>query len=295
MSRKHPVISITGSSGAGTTSVKRAFEHLFSRLGIRNPAFVEGDSFHRYDRAEMRKRVEASQRQGGHFSHFSVEANQLEELEVLFRQYGETGAGRRRYYIHDEEEGLRYGSARSGTFTPWEDIPPDTDLLFYEGLHGAVRTGAVDIPRYADLLVGVVPIVNLEWIQKIHRDTAERGYKPADVTETILRRMHDYVHVITPQFSETDINFQRVPTVDTSNPFDAREIPTPEESFVIVCFKEPRKFSVDLGFLLSVLPGSFVSRHNSLVIPGGCMESAMEIIFRPIVERMIEEKKTSGG
>jgi phosphoribulokinase len=291
MSKKHPVISITGSSGAGTTNVKRAFEHLFHRLEINNPAFVEGDSFHRYERAEMRHKVEESQRNGGHFSHFAVEANLLEDLETLFRQYGETGTGRRRYYIHNEVEGRRHGGVKPGTFTPWEDIPSGTDLLFYEGLHGAVKNGIVNIRKYADLAVGVVPIVNLEWIQKIHRDTAERGYKPEDVCETILRRMYDYVHVITPQFSETDINFQRVPTVDTSNPFVARDIPTAEESFVIIRFKEPKKFNVDFPYLLSMLHGSFMSRYNSIVIPGGKMQLAMEIIFRPILERMIEEKQ----
>jgi phosphoribulokinase len=292
MSKKHPIISITGSSGAGTTNVKRAFEHLFHRLEIKNPAVVEGDSFHRYDREKMREKVAESQRTGGHFSHFAVEANLLEDLEALFRQYGESGTGKRRYYIHNEEEGRKHGGVKSGAFTPWEDIPEGTDLLFYEGLHGAVIHGTVNIPQYADLLVGVVPIVNLEWIQKIHRDTAERGYKPEDVTETILRRMYDYVHVITPQFSRTDINFQRVPTVDTSNPFIARDIPTPDESFVIIRFNEPRKYPVDFPYLLSMLKDSFMSRHNSIVIPGGKMQLAMEIIFRPILEQMIEEKQT---
>jgi phosphoribulokinase len=291
LSKKHPVISITGSSGAGTTSVKKAFEHLFFRLELHNPAIVEGDSFHRYDRAEMREHVAAAQRNGEHFSHFSSEANLFEGLEALFRQYGETGSGRRRYYIHDEEESTRHGGTPPGTFTPWEDIPPGTDLLFYEGLHGAVQTETVDVAKYADLVVGVVPIVNLEWIQKIHRDTAQRGYKSQDVTETILRRMHDYVHVITPQFSRTDINFQRVPLVDTSNPFIARDIPTADESFVIVRFKEPKKFGVNFPYLLAMLHNSFMSRHNSIVIPGGKMQLAMEIIFLPILEQMMEEKR----
>ncbi|BBA36561.1 phosphoribulokinase [Methylocaldum marinum] len=290
MSKKHPVIAVTGSSGAGTTTVKQAFEHLFFRLNI-EPAVVEGDSFHRYDRTEMRSHINRAQAEGRHFSHFAVEANLLEELENLFRQYSETGTGKRRYYIHNEEEGLRLGGYKPGTFTPWSDISEGTDLLFYEGLHGAVKNEFVDIPRYADLLVGVVPIVNLEWIQKIHRDTAERGYKPEDVTDTILRRMYDYVNVITPQFSQTDINFQRVPLVDTSNPFIARDIPSPDESLVIIRFKNPRKFNVDFQNLLAMIKDSFMSRYNSIVVPGGKMGLAMEIIFRPILERMMEEKE----
>jgi phosphoribulokinase len=293
MSKKYPVVAVTGSSGAGTTTVKKAFEHLFFRLEL-NALVIEGDSYHRYDRAEMARRVDAAQRAGQHFSHFSLDANILDELEHTFRQYGETGYARRRYYVHSVAEGEELGGYSPGTFTPWEEVHKSTDLLFYEGLHGGVKTDVLDLPKYTDLLVGVVPIVNLEWIQKIHRDTAQRGYKPEDVTDTILRRMDDYVKVITPQFSQTDINFQRVPLVDTSNPFIARDIPSQEESLVIIRFKEPAKFKVDFPYLLAMLRDSFMSRHNSIVIPGGKMGLAMEIIFRPIIERLITERNKAG-
>lgn len=290
MSLQHPIIAITGSSGAGTTTVKRAFEHLFHRLNI-TPAIVEGDSYHRYDRIRMREKIAEALSQGRNLSHFAIEANLLDELQGLFQEYGENGSGRQRFYVHNEAEGAQFGGVEPGTFTPWVPIPANTDLLFYEGLHGGVKSADIDIPRYVDLLVGVVPIVNLEWIQKIHRDTAERGYKPEDVTQTILRRMDDYVKVITPQFSETDINFQRVPTVDTSNPFIARDIPTADESFVIIRFQDPNKFDVNFHHLLAMLHGSFMSRYNSIVVPGGKMGLAMEIIFRPILEELMRRRK----
>jgi len=293
MSKKHPVISVTGSSGAGTTTVKKAFEHIFYRLGV-NPLVVEGDSYHRYERAEMQAKIAEAQKERRRFSHFAIEANVLEALEETFRQYGETGTARLRYYIHNEEDERRHGCP-PGTLTPWETAPPGTDLLFYEGLHGGVKTDTLDMVRYTDLLVGVVPILNLEWIQKIHRDTAQRGYKPMDVTDTILRRMEDYVKVITPQFSETDINFQRVPLVDTSNPFIARDVPTPEESLVIIRFNDRHKFTVDFRYLLAMIKDSFMSRYNSIVIPGGMMGLAMEIIFRPIIEKMMEERREALG
>ncbi|WP_268921427.1 phosphoribulokinase [Methylotetracoccus oryzae] len=292
MSKKHPIIVTTGSSGAGTTTVKTAFEHLFMRLNIK-AAIIEGDSYHRYDRTEMRRRIARANALQEHFSHFSIQANVLDELEALFRQYGKDGTGRRRHYIHDDEEGARFGGLKPGTFTEWEDLPPDTDLLFYEGLHGAVVTDTLNLPQYADLLIGVVPILNLEWIQKIHRDTAERGYKPEDVTDTILRRMPDYVTVITPQFALTDINFQRVPTVDTSNPFIARDIPTADESLVIIRINDPEKFGVDFPGLLSMVQNSFMSRWNTVVVPGGKVGMAMEIIFRPILERMMEQRRAA--
>jgi phosphoribulokinase len=291
MSQQHPVIAVTGSSGSGTTTVKIAFEHIFTRLGV-TPMVVEGDSFHRFDRREMRERVEQAQRDGRNFSHFGLEANLLTELAALFEGYGKRGIGERRSYIHDQEEADRFGQ-EPGTFTRWEETGEGSDLLFYEGLHGAVVMDDIDVAAHVDLLIGVVPIVNLEWIQKIHRDTADRGYVAGDVTQTILRRMADYVTVITPQFSRTDINFQRVPTVDTSNPFVAHDIPTPDESMVVIRFQDPKKFDTDFPYLLSMLHDSFMSRRNNIVVPGGKMGLAIEIIFAPLIERMMEKRQAT--
>lgn len=288
MSALHPIIAVTGSSGAGTTSVMRTFEQIFRREAI-NAAFVEGDSFHRYDRAVMKQQMnEALARGDVRFSHFGPEANLFDELENLFRTYGETGQGRRRSYLHDEQEAQRYGQA-PGTFTEWEPLPEDTDLLFYEGLHGAVVCDGIDVARHVDLLIGVVPVINLEWIQKLHRDRSTRGYSAEAITDTILRRMHDYVHYICPQFSRTHINFQRVPVVDTSNPFIARFIPTPDESFLVIRFARPH--GIDFPYLLSMLHGSFMSRANTIVCPGGKMDLAMQLIFTPMILRLIERRK----
>lgn len=286
MSAKHPIIAITGSSGAGTTTVKRAFEHMFRREHI-SPVVVEGDSFHRYDREEMKEAI-AENNDRRSISHFGAEANLFEEMEALFKEYGKTGQGEKRYYLHSDEEAEPYNQ-KPGTFTPWETIPVGTDLLFYEGLHGGVVNESTNVAQWVDLLVGVVPIVNLEWIQKIHRDTAERGYSAEAVTHTILRRMRDYVTYITPQFSRTHINFQRVPTVDTSNPFIARDIPTPDESFVVIRFRDPSK--QDFPYLLNMIDGSFMSRPNSIVVPGGKMGFAMELILAPMVHELMGNRK----
>ena len=295
MSHKHPVVVVTGSSGAGTSTVKQALESIFYRQKI-TPVVVEGDSFHRYDREEMQQKIDEANRHGENFSHFGEEANQFERLEALFRTYGETGGGEKRYYLHNEAEARQQAerlgiSLQTGQFTPWEDIEPGTDLLFYEGLHGLVKTDSIDMTRYADLKVGVVPVVNLEWIQKIHRDNAERGYSEQEVVDSILRRMPDYVKYITPQFSQTDINFQRVATVDTSNPFIARDIPTLDESFVVIRFRKPDIRNTDFTNLLSMISGSFMSRRNTIVVPGGKMRMAMEIILTPIIRDLIERRE----
>jgi phosphoribulokinase len=289
MSRKHPIISITGSSGAGTTSVKKTFEQIFHRERVK-AVYIEGDAFHRYDRAEMRVQMAKEAERGNkHFSHFSPQTNLFEELEQAFRDYGETGTAVTRHYVHDDEEAARHGSP-PGTFTDWKQLPPDSDLLFYEGLHGAVVTDKVNVARHADLKIGVVPVINLEWIQKLHRDRSARGYSTEAVTDTILRRMPDYIHYICPQFTETDINFQRVPTVDTSNPFIARWIPTPDESMVVIRFKNPR--GIDFPYLLSMLPNSFMSRANSIVCNGAKLDLAMQLILTPLIMQLIERRRS---
>jgi len=284
MSAKHPIIAVTGSSGAGTSTVRVAFEHIFQRMAI-TPAIVEGDSFHAYDREAMAKQIHRAVIRGENFSHFGPAANRFDKLEALFRSYGSEGTGERRRYLHSEAEAAE-ADQKPGTFTPWKPLPEGTDVLFYEGLHGGLVTERFDIARHVDLLIGVVPTINLEWIQKLHRDTNERGYSQETVTQTIQRRMHDYVHYIVPQFSRTDINFQRVPTVDTSNPFVARDIPSQDESFVVIRFADTQKYPVDFPYLLSMIHGSFMSRRNTIVVPGGKMGFAMEIIFMPIIEQI---------
>lgn len=281
MSAKHPVISVTGSSGAGTSTAKVALEHIFRREKV-TPAIVEGDCFHKFDRYEFREKSKEFEAQGRRLSHFSDEANLFDKIAELFRDYGDKGIGKARTYVHDDEEAKLYG-VDPGRFTPWRDVGEGSDLLFYEGLHGGVE----EVRPYADLLMGIVPVVNLEWIQKIHRDTAMRGYSSEAVVDNILSRMHDYVHFITPQFTNTDINFQRVPLVDTSNPFVARDVPTPDESVVVIRIRKPEQWGIDFPWLVSMLKDSFMSRRNTLVVPAGKMMFAMELILAPIIHDMM--------
>ena len=292
MSERHPIIAITGSSGAGTTSVTHTFENIFRREKI-SAAIVEGDSFHRFDRLEMKaKMIEAETVGNMNFSHFGPENNLFAELESLFRDYSLTGNGQRRKYLHDVEEAAPY-KQQPGTFTPWENLAATTDLLFYEGLHGGIVSTENNIAQYPDLLIGVVPVINLEWIQKLWRDKSKRGYSTEAVTDTILRRMPDYVHYICPQFSKTHVNFQRVPCVDTSNPFIAREIPAADESFVVIRFANPK--GIDFPYLLNMIDNSFMSRANTIVVPGGKMELSMQLIFTPFIWRMMERRTRALG
>jgi phosphoribulokinase len=285
MSRKHPIIAVTGSSGAGTSTVKRALVHIFERVDAK-AAFVEGDSFHRYDRAEMKLQVERANVEKRNFSHFGPESNLFDRQLRLFQSYGETGTGEIRHYLHNEEEAAAYGQ-EPGTFSPWEAIPPNTDLLFYEGLHGGVVASEGDMAEHVDLLIGVAPTINLEWIQKIQRDTKERGYQTEEVMRNIHRRMYDYMHYIVPQFSRTHINFQRIPMVDTSNPFCAGDVPTLDQSVVLIHFLKPKPEVEYKIHLKGLIEGSTITGFNTIVIPGGKMMYAMELILtRRILELM---------
>lgn len=288
MSQRHPIIAVTGSSGAGTTTVMKSFAHIFRREQIAAQV-IEGDSFHRFDRKEMRERVRrADHGEGPQISHFGPESNLLAELDRTFGEYAETGRGQVRKYVHDADEAKELGSD-PGTFTPWQPMAEKSDLLFYEGLHGGyVGTGA-NVARHVDLLVGVVPIINLEWIQKLHRDQTLRGYSQEAVVETMLRRMPDYVNHICPQFSRTHVNFQRVPTVDTSNPFIAKDIPSADESMVVIRFANPK--GIDFPYLMSMLQNAFMSRPNNIVVPGGKMGLAMQLIFTPMILRLMDLKR----
>ena len=291
MSIKHPIVAVTGSSGAGTTTVMNSFHHIFRRERIRAQV-VEGDSFHRYDRMAMRTAMQEAEKSGNRtFSHFGPEANLLEELATLFRTYGADGTGRVRKYLHNASEAEPFGQ-EPGTFTPWQDIDAGSELMFYEGLHGGFADDHISVAKEVDLLIGVVPIINLEWIQKLHRDQNLRGYSQEAVVSTILRRMPDYVNHICPQFSRTHVNFQRVPTVDTSNPFIANDIPTADESMVVIRFANPK--GIDLPYLISMLHGSMMSRPNSIVVPGGKMGLAMQLIFTPMILRLMDLKKRAG-
>ncbi|RKZ69965.1 MAG: phosphoribulokinase [Gammaproteobacteria bacterium] len=289
MSRKHPIIAVTGSSGAGTTTVKSALEHIFQRVGAR-VEFVEGDSFHRYNRKDMKKELKHAKKEGRNLSHFGPEGNLFDKQKELFCSYGATGNGKRRRYVHDEYEAALYG-VDPGNFTEWEDLEPDSDLLFYEGLHGGLISDGINIAEEVDLLIGVAPTINLEWIQKINRDTSERGYQPEDVIDTIHRRMYDYMHYIMPQFDHTHINFQRIPIVDTSNPFNKdRGIPTAEQSLVLIHFLK-NKPSVEYKLnLRGLIEGSFISGFNTLIIPGGKMSFAMELILTENILDLMEKR-----
>ena len=315
MSEAHPIIAITGSSGAGTSTVRDAFSDIFRREDL-NAVFVDGDSFQRYERAERHKVIEEANRNGRPISHFGPDINRFDLLESCFKQYSETGQAEVREYIR-EDRAAEFNCA-PGSFSEPRPLPENSELLVYEGLHGGViasswtrrrmsashnpvvierrkrdKQNGIDVAQYVDFLIGVVPVVNLEWIQKIHRDMNTKGIPAEETTTTILRRLQDYIHFMTPQFSLTDINIQRVPLVDTSNPFISREVPSPSESMLVCRFREPTRF--DFPQILERFEGAFMSRSNTLVIPGGKLRMALEVICAPRIMELINTARNQKG
>ncbi|TVP54630.1 MAG: phosphoribulokinase [Halomonadaceae bacterium] len=286
MSQRYPIIAVTGSSGAGTTTTGKAFSKIFASEQVQG-TMVSGDSFHRYTRRQMSRVAEKGQ--FGERNHFAIAANHIDKLESLFHDYGSTGTGQYRHYVHDEDRELINAGYQPGEFTPWRSLPPETELLFYEGLHGGLITDRYNVAQHVDLLIGVVPIVNLEWIQKIRRDTGVRGYAKEEVVETIINRMDDYVHDIVPQFANTHINFQRVPMVDTSNPFIVRDVPTDDESMIVIHFRDYT--GVDFPRLLQMIQGSFMSRQDTLVIPGTKLTLAIDLVLRPRILELVQHRR----
>lgn len=289
MSAQHPIVAVTGSSGAGSPVVTAAIQHVLKRLGARY-LIVDGEGFHRYDRAEFPIVVARAAADGRRISHFAPDANLLDMLESLMKEFGEKGRGMHRRYVHDSTDAAQTGCPE-GTFTAWQPMPEDTEILIYEGLHGCFVSETVDIAQYMDLKIGVVPIVNLEWMQKIHRDIRCRGYSLEAVMATVERRLADYVRHITPQFSRTDVNFQRIPMVDTANPFEDRDPPTLNESMIVICFHNPKKMPFTMPELLTLIPGARMSRHNTLIMPGSELKLGMEIVLEPLLAELLSGRQ----
>jgi phosphoribulokinase len=283
MSRAHPIVAVTGASGAGTTNVQKTFKSICGQEKY-HACFVEGDSFHKYDRDAMRQLIDAWERTAGRsISHFGPEANLLNELETLFSNYGMNGTGQTRQYLHNDESARTHGQ-KVGTFTEWTAVDK-SDLLIYEGLHGGIITDEVNVAQHVDLLIGITPTINLEWIQKLHRDQRDRGHTVDDVTQTILRRMPDYIEYIVPQFSRTHINFQRVPTVDTSNPFSNTGIPSAGESLIVVRFNDPNQQEID--DIINGIGGSFQTKDDCIVVPGQSFEQTLALVITPRLNKLI--------
>ncbi len=280
MSKLFPVIALTGASGAGKSNIKEIFTGIFDELDI-SVLYVEGDSFHKYNRVQMENLIKSDNT----LTHFSPKANLLKKLENVLSDFGSKGEATVRKYIHSSEEGREH-SLSPGNFTAWQQTTRDHSMLFYEGLHGGHSGRDANVLKHIDLLIGIAPVINLEWIQKLHRDIEVRGHSVEHTKNVILARMGDYFKYICPQFSKTDINIQRIPLTDTSNPFDVSEVPKISKSLAIIELKNETKFSCDLIKISEEIKSSFMSSSNTLVVPGLALDTAIKKIFTPIIKTL---------
>lgn len=291
MSIEYPIVAITGASDYSTTTITQALQHIFYRERIK-AVYISGSGFHRFDRKQMREEVAKARQEGRSMSHMGPSGNHFDKLESMFFQYAATGTGWYRYYLHSQAFAERVGQ-ESGTFTPWQAMDPDSDLLLYRGLHGAVVHGDIDLSIYPDLLIGAIPSLNLEWMRRIHREV-KRGYSEQEVREVIIGRLRDYAEYMAPQFERTDINFQIVPMVDTSDPFHFDELPTPDECYLVIHFQTVAK-RMNMMNLLQRIPKAHMSRRDTMVVPGAQMNTAIEIILVPLIHDLIVESRRVRG
>lgn len=291
MSAEYPIVAITGSSDHSTTGITLVLQRIFFRERIK-AVYIPGSGFHRYEREHMRLEAEKAQQAGQRLTHYGPEGNHFGKLESMFFQYASTGTGQYRYYLHSNELAEKLGQ-NVGTFTPWQALDADNDLLVYRGLHGAVVHEDIDLSSYPDLLIGAIPNLNLEWMRRIDRDT-KRGFTAHEVRNTILERMYDYAHYIVPQFERTHINFQIIPMVDTSDPFHFEELPTLDECYLIVHLQKVAQ-QVPIAKLVKRFPGAFVTRRDTLVVPGAQMLNAIEVILMPFIHDLITKSRELRG
>ena len=291
MSAEHPIVAITGAMESGSVSVIQALERIFYRERVK-AAYIDGSAFRRYDRNTMREAVREAEEQGKTLGHFGPEGNHLEKLESLFFEYAATGGGLFRHYLHTDKQAQKYAQ-KVGTFTPWERMDPDSDLLLYRGLHGAAVADDIDLSQYPDLSIGVAPNANLEWMSKIQHEVQNRDVALEDAKTALLKRLDDYVHHITPQFMRTHINFQLIPLVDTSDPFGAEVVPSADECYLIIHFVD--KYWPDFVPLLADIPGAFMTRRNTMVVPSSKMLMAIELVLMPIIHELIDASRQLRG
>lgn len=282
MSTKHPILAVTGASDEGIAVVRDTLETIFAEEQTK-AFFLQGSGFHRYERKVMYDATREARKQGKVLSHFGIDGNLLDKLNTSFKEYAEDGKCNYRYYLHREANAREY-QQESGTFTQWMRHEGDSELMVYYGLHGAVKTDTLDLAQYPDLMIGVVPNVNLEWMQRIRRDNA-RGYSMDEIKEITLDRMHAYANVVTPQFTRTHINFQMVPVVDTSDPFNLTGFPEDEECALVIHFQ--RLPHTDFIPLLQQLEGAEMTRRDTMLIPGELKSKAIRLILTPLIRDLV--------
>ncbi len=178
MSVRHPIIAVTGSSGAGTTTVMKTFDHIFRREQHQGP----GDRGRFVSRLQPGRDARARARGGhGQGSDHQPFRTGVEPVGRARRHDGSLRRHRRRQGapLHPRRRGSASSSSgEPGTFTTGSRCRRTATCSSTKGCMAATRTARWMSREKVDLLVGVVPIINLEWIQKLHRDQQHARLQP---------------------------------------------------------------------------------------------------------------------
>jgi len=63
----------------------------------------------------------------------------------------------------------------------------------------------------------------------------------------------------------------------------------------VIRFRKPERFGIDFPYLLNMIPNSFMSRRNTIVVPGGKTGFAMELILTPLIHDFVERTRKLKG
>ncbi len=194
-------------------------------------------------------------RDAGRHIIFSPEANDFSLLEHTLLSTGRRVKASRVNSPHAYDEAVPWESGSRHVYAPGSRFPNRPMCCFMKDCTAASSPPQHDVAR-------VMLIHWLAWrlmstssdSETDSRHQRARALREA-VMDSVVRSTDDYINYITPQFSRTHINFQRVPTVDTSNPLPQRVFSL-DESFCGdpfpqsegIDFPRPRRCSVLVYF-----------------------------------------------
>ena len=159
------VISISGGSGVGKTTMAKVFARI---LGEDKCLVVSGDDLHKYERRDSI---------WNELTHLDVSANNLDLGDYYLKWLCSNQMIYRSVYNHTY-----------GTFDPPKLMKPKP-FIINEGLHALYSD---DSRQLSDIKIYVDVEYDLMTHWKLIRDRKERGYTKSEVMSTIEKRKSDF-------------------------------------------------------------------------------------------------------
>ena len=178
--KENKIITISGDSGAGKTTLAKELSRLFEKQGFKTLVY-ECDRYHKWERGDENWKI---------FTHLHPEANNIEEAGQDIALLKTNHSIIQRDYDHI-----------NGKFTIGESIVPSS-IIIVIGLHALYDSKLNSI---SDLKIFLDPNEKVKNNWKIWRDKQERGYSKNQVESQIEKRYPFYSRFIEPQKENADL------------------------------------------------------------------------------------------